>query len=48
MCIAGLEIQTRAVEEPYLRELHGKAYARYAARTGRFVPGVGRLQHPSR
>jgi protein-S-isoprenylcysteine O-methyltransferase Ste14 len=42
VCVAGLEIQTRAVEEPYLRELHGDAYARYAAATGRFVPGIGR------
>jgi protein-S-isoprenylcysteine O-methyltransferase Ste14 len=48
VCIAGLEIQTRAVEEPYLRELHGEAYTRYAAETGRFVPGIGRLRIPSR
>jgi protein-S-isoprenylcysteine O-methyltransferase Ste14 len=48
VCIAGLEIQTRAVEEPYLRELHGQAYTRYAAETGRFVPGIGRLRIPSR
>ena len=39
-----LELQTRVVEEPYLRRVHGDEYAAYAARVGRFVPGVGRLQ----
>lgn len=43
VCVAGLEIQTRFVEEPYLRGLHGAAYDDYAARTGRFLPGIGRL-----
>ena len=42
--IGGLEIQVRLVEEPYLLRVHGDAYRRYAARTGRFVPGVGRLR----
>jgi protein-S-isoprenylcysteine O-methyltransferase Ste14 len=42
--VAGLEIQVRLVEEPYLMRVHGEDYRRYAARTGRFVPGVGRLQ----
>ncbi|WP_263493634.1 hypothetical protein [Streptomyces sp. PSKA30] len=32
------------VEEPYLQAAHGAAYLAYAARAGRFVPGVGRLQ----
>jgi protein-S-isoprenylcysteine O-methyltransferase Ste14 len=40
---AALELQTRAVEEPYLLRTHGEAYAAYAARVGRFVPGLGRL-----
>jgi protein-S-isoprenylcysteine O-methyltransferase Ste14 len=40
---AGLELQVRAVEEPYLLRTHGDAYRHYAARVGRFVPGVGRL-----
>jgi protein-S-isoprenylcysteine O-methyltransferase Ste14 len=40
----GLEIQVRVVEEPHLREIHGDAYYRYVARTGRFVPLVGRLR----
>ena len=31
------------VEEPYLLAMHGAAYAAYAARAGRFVPGIGRL-----
>lgn len=38
-----LELQVRVVEEPYLLRVHGEAYARYAARVGRFVPGLGRL-----
>jgi protein-S-isoprenylcysteine O-methyltransferase Ste14 len=38
-----LELQVRVVEEPYLLRSHGEAYARYAARVGRFVPGIGRL-----
>ncbi|MGB2711647.1 MAG: isoprenylcysteine carboxylmethyltransferase family protein [Conexibacter sp.] len=37
-----LELQVRAVEEPYLLTVHGDAYASYAARVGRFVPGIGR------
>jgi protein-S-isoprenylcysteine O-methyltransferase Ste14 len=40
---AALELQVRVVEEPYLRRTHGSAYADYASRVGRFVPGVGRL-----
>ncbi|HEX2095769.1 MAG TPA: isoprenylcysteine carboxylmethyltransferase family protein [Solirubrobacterales bacterium] len=39
-----LELQVRVVEEPYLLRAHGQSYASYAARVGRFVPGVGRLQ----
>ena len=41
--IAALELQVRVVEEPYLLRTHGNAYREYAARVGRFVPGVGRL-----
>ena len=37
-----LELQVRVVEEPYLLRSQGERYARYAARVGRFVPGVGR------
>lgn len=43
LLLVALEIQTRLVEEPYLRRVHGEAYATYAARVGRFVPGVGRM-----
>jgi len=38
-----LELQVRRVEEPYLLATHGVAYRAYAARVGRFVPGLGRL-----
>lgn len=41
--LIGLEIQTRRVEEPFLQARHGGAYARYARRVGRFIPGAGRL-----
>jgi protein-S-isoprenylcysteine O-methyltransferase Ste14 len=39
----GLELQVRVVEEPHLLQAHGETFASYAARVGRFVPGVGRL-----
>lgn len=42
--IAALEIQVRLVEEPYLRATHGQAYENYAARAGRFLPGIGRMR----
>jgi protein-S-isoprenylcysteine O-methyltransferase Ste14 len=41
--VLALELQVRVVEEPYLRSAHGEAYTAYAARVGRFVPGVGTL-----
>lgn len=44
LLIAALQIQTRLVEEPYLLDSHGDAYAGYARRVGRFLPGVGRLR----
>ena len=44
MLIAALEIQVRLVEEPYLAGTHGEAYLRYARDTGRFIPGIGRLE----
>jgi protein-S-isoprenylcysteine O-methyltransferase Ste14 len=40
----GLELQVRAVEEPYLLRTHGDEYRRYASRVGRFVPGAGLLR----
>ena len=42
--LAALELQVRRVEEPYLLRTHGARYRRYAARTGRFLPGIGRLR----
>jgi len=41
-----LELQVRVVEEPYLLRAHGASYAEYAARVGRFLPGIGRLRQP--
>lgn len=38
-----VELQVRGVEEPYLLRVHGAAYRAYAARTGRLIPGVGKL-----
>jgi protein-S-isoprenylcysteine O-methyltransferase Ste14 len=40
----GLELQVRIVEEPYLVRTHGDEFRAYAARVGRFLPGVGRIQ----
>ena len=39
--VAALELQVRLVEEPWLRSVHGARYLSWAARTGRFLPGVG-------
>jgi protein-S-isoprenylcysteine O-methyltransferase Ste14 len=43
-----LEVQVRVVEEPYLLSAHDSAYSHYAARVGRFLPGIGRLPARSR
>jgi protein-S-isoprenylcysteine O-methyltransferase Ste14 len=45
--LAGIEIQVRRVEEPYLLRVHGERYRTYAARAGRFLPGLGRLERPA-
>jgi protein-S-isoprenylcysteine O-methyltransferase Ste14 len=42
--VTALELQVRVVEEPYLIRAHGERYFEYAARTGRFVPGLGTLR----
>jgi protein-S-isoprenylcysteine O-methyltransferase Ste14 len=42
--VTALELQVRLVEEPHLLRAHGEEYASYAARVGRFVPGVGLLR----
>jgi protein-S-isoprenylcysteine O-methyltransferase Ste14 len=44
LLLVALQIQTRLVEEPYLLSVHGRTYRRYAQRTGRFVPLLGRLR----
>jgi protein-S-isoprenylcysteine O-methyltransferase Ste14 len=41
--VTALEIQVRLAEEPHLLHVHGADYRRYASRTGRFVPWIGRL-----
>ena len=43
LSVGAMQIQVRLVEEPYLRRVHGDAYVAYATRTGRFLPGIGRL-----
>ena len=43
LAAAGIELQVRGVEEPWLLTSHGSAYRDYASRVGRFVPGLGRL-----
>jgi len=39
--LVAVELQVRFVEEPYLLRAHGQRYRDYAARVGRFVPGLG-------
>lgn len=41
--VASMQVQVRLVEEPFLGRLHGDDYRRYASRTGRFLPWLGRL-----
>ncbi len=41
LLLVTIEIQVRAVEEPYLTRVHGAHYRAYLATTGRFVPGFG-------
>ncbi len=42
--VAGVELQVRLVEEPYLLRTHGEPYRAWAQRVGRFLPGIGRLR----
>jgi len=46
LLLLSMEVLVRGAEEPYLREAHGAAFVGYAARVGRFVPGIGRLDPP--
>jgi protein-S-isoprenylcysteine O-methyltransferase Ste14 len=43
LLLVGLELHVRFVEEPHLLTHHGDSYRSYAARVGRFVPGLGLL-----
>lgn len=45
--LVAIQLQVRAVEEPYLLAEHPSSYASYAAKVGRFLPGVGRLRFDS-
>lgn len=47
LLLLAIELQVRFVEEPYLVRTHGAPYLDWAARTGRFVPGIGRLKKPT-
>ena len=38
-----VEVEVRRIEEPHLRELHGARFEAYAARVGRFLPGIGKI-----
>ena len=40
--LLAVELQVRTIEEPYLRRVHGSSYESYVARSGRFLPGIGR------
>lgn len=44
MLVVAIELQVRAAEEPYLRQVHGDNYRHYAARVGRLVSLVSRLR----
>ena len=41
LLVATIEVQVRAVEEPYLLATHGDSYRMYTASVGRFVPRLG-------
>jgi protein-S-isoprenylcysteine O-methyltransferase Ste14 len=43
LAVVAVEVQIRVVEEPYLHRTHGTAYEAYASRTGRLIPGIGKL-----
>jgi protein-S-isoprenylcysteine O-methyltransferase Ste14 len=42
--VAEIELQVRAVEEPFLARRHDRDFLGWAARAGRFAPGIGRLR----
>lgn len=44
--VVAVQLQVRLIEEPYLTNLHGAPYVVYRARTGRFLPRIGRGTSP--
>ncbi len=42
--LLALQLQVRLLEEPYLARTHGEAWAAYANRVGRFLPGIGTIR----
>jgi protein-S-isoprenylcysteine O-methyltransferase Ste14 len=42
--VSAVQLQVRRVEEPFLLRSQGEPYRIWAARTGRFLPGLGRLR----
>ncbi|WP_460347181.1 methyltransferase family protein [Actinoallomurus acanthiterrae] len=44
LAVVAIELQVRAVEEPYLHRVHGERYRCYSASVGRFLPGIGRYR----
>jgi protein-S-isoprenylcysteine O-methyltransferase Ste14 len=44
--VAVIDVVVRRVEEPYLESVHGPDFRAWAGRTGRFLPGLGRLRPP--
>lgn len=42
--LAAIELQVRAVEEPYLSSVHGSAYDDYRAQVGRLIPRIGLIR----
>jgi protein-S-isoprenylcysteine O-methyltransferase Ste14 len=44
LAAVGFDLHVRWAEEPFLIALHGERYLEWASRTGRFVPGIGKLR----
>jgi protein-S-isoprenylcysteine O-methyltransferase Ste14 len=45
LTFVAIELFVRRVEEPHLLAVHGDAYRAYARSVGRFLPGLGCLEH---
>ncbi|MGH8966735.1 MAG: TMEM165/GDT1 family protein, partial [Actinomycetes bacterium] len=46
LLVTAAQVLVRGVREPALTEVHGAAYAAYAARTGRFLPRAPSARRP--